>query len=258
MLLNKKSLVYGILFLLFASVVSAEVCEVDRIKQVLKKILFLYYNEPGSVPLTKDEVKDMLVFYLSIKDQNLTVDCSAFGSRSNKPISDVVNAGENVADKIPACPDGTKYGECSKSRPAYCYAGVIYQKCGLCGCPSNSVCGKSDKCDTTAQNITCFKDIDCGQASFTGNYYCMNNYIYKNYINYTCISPGTTSSSCAALNGTYVLAYCNPNLNQSCVAGQSYCKVTVANVSQAVNSNQTTNQSNRTFSGIFPCGKIAD
>src|SRR3989338_4925254 len=105
MLLNKKIIMFGVLFLLFASLVSAEVCEVDRIKQVLKKILFLYYTEPGSVPLTKDEVKDMLVFYLSISDQSATVDCSAFGSRSNKPISDVINSGDNVADKIPSCAD---------------------------------------------------------------------------------------------------------------------------------------------------------
>src|SRR3989344_1010193 len=108
MLLKKKLLVFGMLFLLVVSAVSAEVCEVDRIKQVLKKILFLYYTEPSNVPLTQDEVKDMLVFYLSINDQNITVDCSAFGSRSNKPISDVVNAGDNVADKIPSCADGTK------------------------------------------------------------------------------------------------------------------------------------------------------
>ena len=229
------------LFLLLVSIVNAEICEVDRIKQVLKKILFLYYTEPDSVPLTKDEVKDVLVFYLSINDQNITIDCSAFGSRSNRQISDVVNAGENVADKIPACADGTKYGECSKSRPAYCYAGAIYQKCGLCGCPTNSVCGKSDKCSTTAQNITCFKDIDCGQTSFIGNYYCLNNYIYKNYINYTCLNPGTSSSGCAVINGTYILAYCNPNLNQSCVEGQSYCKVPVTNVSTSNNSTITTN-----------------
>src|SRR3989344_2757040 len=201
MLLNKRILIFCVVFLLFASLVSAEVCEVDRIKQVLKKILFLYYTEPSSVPLTKDEVKDMLVFYLSINDQNITVDCSVFGSRSNKPISDVVNEGDNVADKIPACADGTKYGECSKSRPAYCYAGAIYSKCDLCGCPTNSVCGKSNKCESTTQNITCFKNIDCGQILFTGSYYCTNNYIVKDILNYTCMDPGTINSKCVSNNG---------------------------------------------------------
>jgi len=213
--------------LLFASLVSAEVCEVDRIKQVLKKILFLYFTEPESVPLTKDEVKDMLVFYLSINNQDITVDCSTLGSRSNKPISDVVNAGDNVADKVPSCADGTKYGECSKFRPAYCYAGAIYSKCDLCGCPTNSVCGKSNKCETTSQNITCFKDIDCSQASFTGSYYCVNNYITRNYLNYSCVNPGTTSSRCDSANGTPWLTYCDPTLNQACIAGQNICKTTI-------------------------------
>ena len=227
MLLNKKIIIFGMMFLLFASLVSAEVCEVDRIKQVLKKILFLYYTEPGNVPLTKDEVKDMLVFYLSINDQNITVDCSAFGSRSNKPISDVVNAGENVPDKIPACADGTKYGECSKARPAYCYAGAVYSKCDLCGCPTNSVCGKSQKCETASQNITCYKDIDCGQISFTGSYYCVNNYIVKDILNYTCANPGTTNSKCVLTNGTVWLTYCNPTYNQLCISGKSTCQTTV-------------------------------
>src|SRR3989338_7134149 len=194
MLLNKKIFIFCMLFLLFASIVSAEVCEVSRIKDVLKKILFLYYTEPSSVPLTQDEVKDMLVFYLSINNQNIKVDCSAFGSRSNRQISDVVNAGDNVADKIPACADGTKYGECSKARPAYCYAGAISSKCDLCGCPTNSVCGKSQKCESTSQNISCFKDVDCGQISSTGNYYCANNYIAKDILNYTCTNPGTANS----------------------------------------------------------------
>ena len=254
MLLNKRILICCVLFLLFASLVSAEVCEVDRIKQVLKKILFLYYTEPSSVPLTKDEVKDMLVFYLSINDQNITVDCSAFGSRSNKPLSDVLNAGENVADKIPSCTDGTKYGECSKIRPAYCYAGAIYSRCGLCGCPTNSVCGKSGKCESTSQNITCFKDIDCGQISPIGSYYCVNNNIVRDILNYSCTNPGTTNSKCAVTNRTVWLTYCNPNLNQTCVAGQNYCKVPVANVSTT-----TTNQTNQTFSGILTIkGRLID
>jgi len=250
MLLNKKILIFCALFLLLASLASAEVCEVDRIKQVLKKILFLYYTEPGSVPLTQDEVKDMLVFYLSISDRNITIDCSAFGSRSNRPISDVVNAGDNVADKIPSCPDGTKYGECSKFRPAYCYAGAIYSKCDLCGCPTNSVCGKSQKCEATGQNISCFKDIDCWQVSSTGSYYCINGYIVRDSLNYTCVNPGTTASKCISANSTIWLTYCNPSLNQTCVIGQNYCKVPVTNATTA---------SNQTFSGILTVkGRLID
>ena len=238
MLLNKRILICGILFLLLASIVSAQVCEVDRIKDVLRKILFLYYTEPASVSLTQNEVKDLLVFYLSIKDQNLTVDCSAFGALSTKPISDVVNQGDNLPDKIPSCADGTKYGRCSGNKPGYCYAGSMQSKCGLCGCPTNSVCGKSDKCETSGQNIICFKDIDCGQISLAGDYYCANNYIARGILNYSCVNPGTSASRCVTTNGTVWLTYCNANLNQTCVAGQSYCKASIINTT-AASTNQT-------------------
>ena len=205
----------------------AQVCEVGKIKQVLRKILYLYFTEPGSISLSKEEVKDLLVFYLSISAQNLTADCSVLGTNSNKPIFDVMTTGENLPERIPSCADGTKYGECSKFRPAYCYAGVLYQKCDLCGCPLNSVCGKAHKCEPLVQNITCFKDIDCGQNAFVGDYSCTNSYISRNYINYTCVNPGTTSSKCVAANSTFFLTYCNPNLNQICVSGQSTCQTTI-------------------------------
>ena len=189
MLLNKKILIFGMFFLiLFSSISYAQVCEVNKMKDVLRKVLHLYFTEPKSVFLTKDEVKDLLVFYLSIKDRNLTVECSALGSRSSKPIYDVVTQGENMPDKIPSCQDGTKYGECSKFRPAYCYAGALYSKCDLCGCPVNSVCGKSKKCEAVPQNITCSKDIDCGQNGFVGDYYCTNSYISRNDLTYFCLS----------------------------------------------------------------------
>lgn len=227
MLLRKKILILVIILLLALPISYAQVCEVGKIKQVLRKILYIYFTEPGSMPLTVNEAKDMLIFYLSISSQNLSVDCSVLGANSNRAIFEVINLGDALPEKIPACADGTKYGECSKFRPAYCYAGALYQKCDLCGCPANSVCGKSKKCEPLAQNITCFNDIDCGQSTFIGDYYCTNNYIAKNYINYTCINSGTTSSRCDASNSTVYLTYCNPNLNQACVNGQSTCKTTI-------------------------------
>jgi hypothetical protein len=239
MLLKKKFLLLMVLFLLLFSTVSyAQVCEVSKIKEVLRKILYLYFTDPKSSPLTLNEVKDMLVFYLSISSQNLTVDCSAVGTTSNRPIYDVVSVGDTVTDTIPSCADATKYGECSKSRPAYCYAGVLYAKCDLCGCPSNSVCGKSGKCETIAQNITCFKDIDCGQSTFIGDYYCTNNYIIKDYVNYSCLNPETADSKCVSSKAAILLEYCNPSLNQTCTAGQSTCQI-IVNATGATTSNQT-------------------
>ncbi|MBI2124627.1 hypothetical protein HYT92_02435 [Candidatus Pacearchaeota archaeon] len=228
MLLKKKIILISVLLILLLSASSyAQVCEVGKIKQALRKALYLHFINEGS-GLTPNEVKDMLVFYLTISAQNSTVDCSALGLNSNKPIFDVLIQGENLLDRIPACADGTKYGECSKLRPSYCYAGAIYEKCGLCGCPTNSVCGKSGKCETLSQNVTCFRDIDCGQSEFVGEYFCWNrDYIARNYINYTCVNPGTTSSGCVKTNSTTVLNYCSPSLNQVCVSGQSICKLTI-------------------------------
>lgn len=215
------------IFLLVIPFSYAQVCEVVKIKDILRKILYLHFigEIPGS--LTPSEVKDLLVFYLSINAQNLTADCSALGANSNRPIFDMMDIGETLQDKIPSCADGTKYGECSKFRPAYCYAGAIYSKCDLCGCPVNSVCGKSGKCETSGQNITCFKDVDCGQNTFAGDYYCMFDYITRNYLNYSCINPGTVTSRCVAINGTIPLTYCNPSLMQTCVNGLSTCKTTI-------------------------------
>ncbi|MBI2655128.1 hypothetical protein HYX06_01755, partial [Candidatus Woesearchaeota archaeon] len=144
MLLKKRIITIAILFILLFPLASyAQVCEVEKIKQALRKALYLHFIDEGGSGLTPNEIKDILIFYLTISAQNSTVDCSALGLNSNKPLFDVIGIGENLLDRIPACAEGTKYGECSKIRPSYCYAGAVYEKCGLCGCPTNSVCGKA-------------------------------------------------------------------------------------------------------------------
>ncbi len=227
MLLNKKILIFAIVFLFILPVSYAQICEIGKIKETLRKILYIYYTEGNTTSMTSDEVKDMLIFYLSLGSENLTADCSALGAYSKRAIYEMMNLAEKLPDKIPACPDGTKYGECSAKRPAYCYAGALYNKCDFCGCPINSVCGKAGKCDALGQNITCFKDVDCGQNNFIGEYSCTNNYIIRSYYNYTCLNPGTTSSKCVITNNSVFLTYCNPNLNQICNTGKSTCQTTV-------------------------------
>ena len=228
MLLNKKLfLVLIMLLLLLLPISYAQVCELGKVKDVLRKILYLYFTGEGDAALQTDEVKDLLVFYLTISSENITVDCSALGSRTNKPVFEFISLAESLPDKIPSCGDGTKYGHCSANKPGYCYAGSVYSKCDLCGCPVNSRCGKSGKCDALAQNITCFKDMDCGQNDFIGDYYCTGNYINRNYTNYTCQNPGTVNSRCVAATGSVFLTYCNPNYNQVCVAGKNTCQTSI-------------------------------
>ncbi|MBI2659507.1 PKD domain-containing protein [Candidatus Woesearchaeota archaeon] len=224
-----------IIFLLVLSGTSfADICEVSRAKDILRKNLYLYLTNPSSSPLTINEVRDLLTFYLSIGPGLTTVDCSAVGSNSNSPISTIVNNGENAPNIIPACPDGTKYGECSSAKPKYCYGGSLVHKCNSCGCPSGNSCNSvSNNCDPVAENITCFSNLDCGNSQFTGSYYCSNYSITKNYLNYICISPGTASSSCVFSTNAVTLSYCDPNLNQTCVNGYPSCQTTVTNVTTA-------------------------
>ena len=225
MLLNKKFLMLMVLFLLLFSFISyAEICDVSRVKDVLKKNLYLYFQNRSASPLTVNEVKDLLNAYLKISSDAITFDCSSVGGNSNKPISAILTNGDNATSVIPACADGTKYGECSSTKPGFCYAGSILGKCGYCGCPSGSSCTATGKCAITNLNVTCYSNRDCGARAFTGNYFCSNNYITKNYINYTCIDPGTANSKCISSNIPVFLNYCNINLNDLCVEGYSYCQ----------------------------------
>ncbi len=224
-----------ILILLFSTAAGAVQCEVDKVKENLRKALYLYFTTQNSTLLPVSEIKDLLVFYLSISPNEVAVDCSGVvGSESNKPIFDIVSKGENISAIVPRCSDGTEYGKCSSSKPKYCYAGATYEKCEACGCPSNSVCGKSGKCEETAQNIACHKNIDCGAATLAGDYYCSFNSVYRSLINYTCINAGTANAGCVAVNGSIWIAYCSPSLNQICVNGQNTCQTKTKDNAPAV------------------------
>ena len=146
----KKLLFLMVMFLfVFSSVTYAQTfCEVNDVKQVLKKVLFLRFTDASSSPLILDEVRDLLVFYLGIGEGISSVDCSATGSRSNKKISDIIILGGNATNQIPKCSDGTEYGECSTFKPKYCYAGSLLHRCNYCSCPSDSSCTTSGKCET--------------------------------------------------------------------------------------------------------------
>ncbi len=228
--MNKRLLFLTLIFsLIFTSVSFAQQCEVTRIKDVLRKNLYLYFTNPSSSPLTLNEVKDVMTFYLSISPSLIAVDCSVLGSSSNRPILDITNSGENAINVIPTCSDGTKYGECSTTKPRYCYGGSLLNKCSFCGCPSNNSCSANGNCNPTVGNTTCFSNLDCGTNQFTGNYYCSNNYITRNFVNYTCLNPGTVSSRCNVLSYPIALNYCNPSLNKVCIGGYANCQVTVVN-----------------------------
>ena len=245
MFLNKKLIFFVMVFIL-SSLSYAQVCEVAKVKDVLRKNLYLYLTSASPSPLALNQVKDILIFYLNIPQGSVTVDCSAPGSISNTPISNIVSTGESAPNIALACPDETKYGECSSSKPKYCYGGSLISKCSFCGCPIGNSCDTNGNCNPTASNITCFTNRDCGNSQFTGNYYCSNSYITKNYVNYTCINPGTSSSNCVVSTYPITLSYCNSALNQSCINGYDICQISVINQTIACSDGTQNNQCSAT------------
>jgi hypothetical protein len=50
---------------------------------------------------------------------------------------------------ISMCSDGTLYGSCSATQPKYCDAGVLVDRCDLCGCPTGYECQSDGTCSPT-------------------------------------------------------------------------------------------------------------
>jgi len=105
-----------------------------------------------------------------------------------------------------------------------CTSATTPQVIDTCEVGEECVEGQSN-CQTL--NITCSADSDCGVSGFIGDYYCSNNYVSRNQLNYTCTNPGTANSQCVVSNTSIALTYCDPNLNDVCVDGQSDCQVNV-------------------------------
>lgn len=227
----RKFVFLALLLLIFLGSAYAQSCEVARAKDVLRKNVYAYLTSPSSSPLTIEELKDLLTSYLSISAGAATFDCSVPGPTSGSIILTIINNGDAAPNIIPACTDNTKYGECSNNKPKFCYAGSLVSKCGSCGCAAGYSCKADGGCVSSGSNITCSSNVDCGQSRFTGNYYCSNSYIARDFINYTCSNAGNANSSCMTPTYAISLAYCNPNQNQSCTDGSSSCKITTLNQS---------------------------
>ena len=85
--------------------------------------------------------------------------------------------------------------------------------------------GDGNSGDDGGENITCSSDLDCGTSGFAGSYYCADNNITINQIDYACLNPGTVNSSCVASNTSVFVDYCDPALNEVCVDGNDTCSV---------------------------------
>ncbi len=66
-------------------------------------------------------------------------------------------------------------------------------------------------------DIKCSNNLQCGTSAYSGNPFCSGNNIAKNFITYTCNSPGTVSSYCSSLTAPKTIQTCADYcLNSAC------------------------------------------
>jgi hypothetical protein len=101
-------------------------------RHILRKALINYFTNPSPAKMLK--VEDLLEFYLAGAGDWANADCSDIGANSGYAIATIVNDVDmNIDDSIvPTCSDGTEYGECSATKPLYCYAGTLISKPSIC------------------------------------------------------------------------------------------------------------------------------
>ena len=159
--MKKFILILLILMIFFLPIVSAQMCEVAQVRNNLKKALYEYFNSPATAQLELGKIKDLLDFYLDIQPGQTQADCSGTGQNSGVSYEIIVQEADGITTIIPKCSDGTTFGECSISKPKYCYNGNVVNKCSVCGCASGS-CSSDESCGiATNTTPTAF----CGDGS---------------------------------------------------------------------------------------------
>lgn len=188
----------------------------------LKKGLFDYLQSPEQAALSIEELKDILIFYLT---EDVSVhDCSAVsGAESGAVIGQILAKAERIPSTVvDKCSDGTMYGECAAVRPRFCYSGMLMDLCAGpdsilgndddCGCPELMVCQTDGSCRT--EPIACFADEDCGPDTLVSTY-CSESSVYGIYVRFICTEPGTPQSGCTYQNESLLIETCST----ACIAG---------------------------------------
>ncbi|MEM4268120.1 MAG: hypothetical protein QXK37_04805 [Candidatus Woesearchaeota archaeon] len=183
----------------------------------LKKGVFVFLANPQKSPLTIEELKDMLVFYLT-RDVS-SADCETHtGALSGHTISSMLQKTSKInLYVIPKCQDGTLYGECSTEKPNFCYSGRLVLLCtgadkivgtdDDCGCSHPlEVCNSDGTC--TLGRVICVTDDDCGIDGFVGGAYCIDSAVYKDYVDWSCDAPGSLSSRCVVSTTQQKISNC--------------------------------------------------
>lgn len=70
--------------------------------------------------------------------------------------------------------------------------------------------------------IICDENSDCGIDAFIGTEHCLDNNVYKDYINFTCLNPGTAESHCINSTDKQLKKTCNNDSWEEW--GENYCR----------------------------------
>ena len=225
----RKIIILGTIFvlsmLILSSIAQAQTCDTAHIRNVLRKALFDYFKDPSNSKLDVAKIRDLLVFYLSIIPEQVTVDCSGIGSNSGTTYDIIVQEAGNVTVSIPVCSDGTEYGECSTQKPGYCYNGRIKQNCETCGCLEGNTCQTDGKCglNETQPPPVCGDNV-CGAAEICEIDNCcagvITNFTMDNSSCGGCGISCQTNERCIDAVCTYIGPLCGNNV---CDTGET-CK----------------------------------
>jgi hypothetical protein len=202
-------LVLVMISILTITIVSAQFCDVENVRDNLAKALFDYFHSPNSGRYNKTELKDLLNFYLD-SENSTTVRCDVKATVSNVNYDTIISRFSNASKDVtfPSCSDGTPYGKCSSTKPLFCFAGQLVNRCRLCGCSSSDfTCqlnetsasvineGKWGKCVSKK----CTDGTLYNNCSITKPLFCSNGTLSNN-----CNSCGCPAEQMCQANGTCI------------------------------------------------------
>lgn len=91
-------------------------------------------------------------------------------------------------------------------------------------CSNSQTCNNGSCVNTIpSQNGVCSSNSNCGPNGFTGNSFCQDGDVYRNFTAYNCNNPGTAQSFCSSANSRQLIQECGTNQtchNGSCVAAE--------------------------------------
>jgi len=161
--------------------------------------------------------------YSCLNSGAITSSCSY--SDSNQTKQTCLYGCSNGQCLVQSCSD-----ECSASQKQC--SGDGFQTCGnydsdsclewspVSACAGNQLC-QNGNCIN--QSIACSSNSDCGTNGFTGSPFCSNGNVMQNYRTYSCLNPGTITSSCTHSDSNQTNQTCQYGCsNGNCIIYKSH------------------------------------